>query len=160
MFVIDLKLSKVRRVLIAAAVVFIAVYIAGSVFGGENAGGTPVFASTRVKEYSASNNLERIRFLKEFGWETGAEPLEIEEVIIPEEFGEVYEAYNEIQKTQNLDLLKYKGKTVKRYSYEVKNYPESAENIRANLLVYNGMIIGGDISSTALGGFMHGFAMA
>ena len=30
-------------------------------------------------------------------------------------------------------------------------------SIRANLLVYDGVVIGGDVCSVALDGFMHGF---
>ncbi len=82
------------------------------------------------------------------------------EVIIPAEFDEAYEKYNEIQKKQNLDLSKYSGKRAKRWTYEVKNYP-GYENkkgfIQANILIYDGMVIGGDICSVELNGFMRGF---
>ena len=114
-------------------------------------------ASSKIKAYSAGTNTERINFLKEFGWETGEEPVEITEVIIPTEFNDTYENYNNIQKAQDLDLSKYKGKRVKCYTYEITNYPEKDTEIHANMLVFNGMIIGGDVSSTELGGFMHGF---
>ena len=70
---------------------------------------------------------------------------------------EVYEKYNEIQRSQGLDLRKYKNKRIKRYSYEVKNYPGEIANIRANLLISDGMIVGGDVCSIEIGGFMHGF---
>ena len=53
----------------------------------------------------------------------------------------------------------YKGKRVKRYTYEVTNYPGQASGVRANLLVDGGMVIGGDICSLTLDGFMHGFAL-
>ncbi len=56
-------------------------------------------------------------------------------------------------------MTKYAGKRCKRYSYSVLNYPEEPEDVRANILVYNGKIIGGDVCSLKLDGFMHGFAM-
>lgn len=103
---------------------------------------------------------ERKAFFSQFGWEISEDPVEVKEVIIPKEFDETYEKYNEIQKQQNLDLEKYQGARVKMWSYAVLNYPgyEDIEGIiRGNILVYEGVIVGGDICSTELSGFMHTF---
>ena len=59
-----------------------------------------------------------------------------------------------------MDLSKLKGKKVKRWTYEVTNYPKQTEGVRANLLVLDGKVVGGDIcSNDAANGFMHGFAL-
>ncbi|MDD7216643.1 MAG: DUF4830 domain-containing protein, partial [Oscillospiraceae bacterium] len=82
------------------------------------------------------------------------------EVIIPAEFDRGYEKYNEIQKAQNLDLTPYAGKRAKRWTYNIKNYPGyegDSGTVQANILVYEGAVIGGDICSTELDGFMQGF---
>ena len=100
---------------------------------------------------------QRIAFLAQYGWEVDPEPLEIREVAIPEEFDEVYARYNALQKEQGMDLLPYAGKTCKQWIYKVLNYPRSNEEVRAVMLVYEGQVIGGDISSVALDGFMTGF---
>ena len=105
----------------------------------------------------AETEEQRAQFLAQYGWEIAAEPSEICEVIIPAEFNEVYQTYNAIQKQQEMDLSRYKGKRVKRWTYQVTNYPDHPENVFANLLISNGKVIGGDISSSELGGFMHGF---
>lgn len=97
---------------------------------------------------------ERLAFLSQFGWEVEPEPLEIREIIIPEKFDEVYIRYNELQKEQGMDLLPYAGKTCKQWIYRVLNYPVSGEEVRAVMLVYEGQVIGGDISSVAIDGFM------
>ena len=71
-----------------------------------------------------------------------------------------YEKYNEIQKAQNLDLTPYAGKRAKRWTYNIKNYPGyegDSGTVQANILVYEGAVIGGDICSTELDGFMQGF---
>ena len=68
----------------------------------------------------------------------------------------MYENYNQVQKAQGCDLSKYGGKKCKRYTYVVKNYPDHPENVRANLLVYKNKLIGGDICSLELDGFLHG----
>ncbi len=112
--------------------------------------------------YKATNAEERLSFLSQFGWQVEEEPAEVKEVVIPTEFDDVYNQYNVIQKEQNLDLEKYKGARVKCWSYRVENYPGyegKSDIIRANLLVYNGVVIGGDICSIELSGFMHTFDM-
>lgn len=109
----------------------------------------------------ASTHEERMAFLSQFGWEIQEDPVEVREVIIPEEFDDTYTAYNEIQKNQGFDLTVYAGVRVKRWTYTVKNYTgyENKECIHANVLVYDGLVVGGDICSVELDGFMHGFTM-
>lgn len=100
---------------------------------------------------------ERLTFVAQFGWQTGEEAEEIAEIVIPEEFDEVYIKYNEMQKKQGYDLEKYRGKRCKRYTYAVLNYPDHPDNVRVNLMVLDGKVIAGDVCSTELDGFMHGF---
>ncbi len=106
---------------------------------------------------TAGDSDERIAFLKQFGWDVEEEPVEVTEVVIPETFNSVYEQYNEIQKQQGLDLSKFGGVTCKKWVYQVTNYPKPGESVRATLLVADGKVIGGDISSVALDGFMTSF---
>ena len=79
----------------------------------------------------------------------------MKEVLIPDEFDEVFERYNKIQKEAGMDLSPYHGKRVKCWTYRVLNIPDQGE-VMANLYVYKNKIIGGDISSARLDGFMHG----
>lgn len=106
--------------------------------------------------FVGSTEVQRRAFLKQYGWELGEE-INRGSVRIPDEFDDVYTQYNEIQLKQGFDLRKYAGKEVERYQYPVTNYPGFPDYIRANLLVFQGKIIGGDVSSVALDGFMHGF---
>ena len=71
---------------------------------------------------------------------------------VPNEFDMVYNNYNEIQKEAGYDLSLYKGKECVMYTYEIYNHPFGKCN--ANIIVYKGEIIGGDISSVNLDGFM------
>ena len=47
----------------------------------------------------AATHDERMAFLSQYGWEIDEEPVEVQEVIIPLEFDDTYNAYNEIQKS-------------------------------------------------------------
>ena len=83
----------------------------------------------------------------------------VEELIIPEQFDETYSQYLELQASQGFDLTDYCGKRVKRYTYEITNYPTGESGIQAGLLVYKSTVIGGDVLSAQLGGFIPGLEM-
>lgn len=78
---------------------------------------------------------------------------EISEIFIPEKFDAVYSEYNDIQKQAGYNIEDYKGKKVTKYTYTVSNF-DSDETVIVNVLVYKKSIIGGDISSTELDGFV------
>ncbi len=154
MFVLSVKKRELRYY-IAGFLVFLFAVIGGIISVSQTAS----MPASKVGEVNmrASNAEERIAFFSQFGWEISADPLEVKEVVIPTEFDETYEEYNNLQKSQGLDLEKYKGKRVKMWSYEVKNYPgyEALDGvIHGNILVYEGIVIAGDISSVELDGFM------
>ena len=155
MFVLSFKTSKGKLIILAAV---IAAAVIAAILIPTN---SKKASKSNAINYSAKNDQERIAFLSQFGWKVTSEPLEVSEIIIPNEFDAVYDNYNSIQTAQKLDLTKYRGQRVKRWTYEVLNYPgyESKKGcIHANLLIYNDRVIGGDICSVELNGFMHGFA--
>ena len=80
------------------------------------------------------------------------------EVTVPESFDKIFSSYNEIQKRQGLDLSKYKKKNVTRYTYKITNYDGYDGTVYANILVYRNKVIGGDVCSADVKGFMHGLA--
>ena len=104
-------------------------------------------------------NEDRVNFLSQFGWTVNAEPIEEAQITIPAEFDKVFTGYNEIQKSEGLDLSKYKKKDMMRYTYEVTNYPNYDGRVFANVLVYRNKVVGGDICSAELDGFIHGFTL-
>lgn len=88
--------------------------------------------------------------VKDMGYyDVSENPAEVVEVTIPMQFNAVYERYNNLLKEGGYDLAPYKGKKCKRYTYLIPS-----QNARANILVYNGKIIGGDISSITIDGIM------
>ena len=116
-------------------------------------------AQTELRLKQADDNQARVDFLTGLGWQVSSEPTEVQEVVIPLEFDPVYQNYNQLQKEQGFDLSRYAGYRVKRYSYEVFNHPSGEEYVQANLLVYEKKLVGGDICSLQLDGFMHGLPM-
>ena len=114
-------------------------------------------AQRKVSYQNVYSNSDRIDFIAQFGWNVNQTPIEEIEVTIPAEFDSVYVGYNDIQKNQGLNLAKYKGKEVVRYTYEVTNYEDYEGVVYVNLLVYRNKIVGGDVCSADSAGFIHGF---
>ena len=94
----------------------------------------------------------------EISYETDGKPEEVETVTVPEAFDKVFAAYNELQKEQGLNLSKYRGKEVTRYTFRVTNYEGYEGKVFANVLVYRNRVIGGDVCSADTSGFVHGFS--
>lgn len=147
---------KKRQIKLAALITFVIAMIIILIVLSKN---TIEASKTAALNINASTAEERIAYLSQFGWSVDEEPIEVCEVIIPLEFNDTYARYNEIQKEQGFDLSLYCEKRVKRWTYKVTNYQgyENADCIRATMLVYDGKVIGGDICSIELNGFMHGF---
>ena len=141
---VDLK--KILFILaILAALIVGAIWV----FGGDEDVSTAAPA--------VSNNDGRVAFLKSFGWEVAASPVESSQVKIPKQTTEVFDRYNQLQKSQGYDLTQFAGKNVMRFVYKITNFPGATEPVYATLLVYKNQVIGGDITDTAAGGQIRGF---
>lgn len=128
----------------------------GSAVDMEDAPAEEVSASKeeKISYNKIKTNEDRIAFLGQFGWQVENEPTEEVTVKIPKTFDKVLSSYNELQLHQGLDLTKYSGKEVSRYTYTVTNYPDYSGKVNANIIVYNNRVIGGDICSSDVDGFI------
>lgn len=152
MLIMTTKVDK-RKLIIAAVAVLAAIALL-LLFGGNDSEPTASVSTAPA----ADTNDARVKFLTDLGWDVTASPAEAAEVKIPKESDEVFDRYNELQKSQGYDLTKYAGKKVMRYVYRINNYPDAQEPVYATLLVYKDKIIGGDITNTTPGGKVQGFA--
>lgn len=154
MMIVSAKVSKrkfLTGLLIAAAIIALLVFLCSKAdASGGNMTDDPTAANT------ASDNEQRLAFLRSFGWEVADAPVETQEVRIPEEFNDVFTRYNELQRSQGYDLEPYAGKSVKRYVYRIENHPDGPDHY-ATLLIHKNEIIGGDITGSGEGGRIHGF---
>lgn len=148
MYVKKKSIIFIAAVVAAVIAVTAAVLVAGPLVSPASAGA----------EMPADTNERRVAFLESYGWQVDPEPIENEKVTIPYVFGDVYVNYNALQRKQGFDLSRYRGKHVVRWTYTVKNYPGVPDGVRANILVFDGRVVGGDVCTVALGGFMQGLA--
>ena len=143
-----LNLKKILLILTAAAAVILSLIL---VLGGTSR--TPAPAQGQA----LSGNEARVDFLRDLGWEITETPKETTQVRVPRETSQIYERYNNLQKSQGYDLTQYAGQKVMRYVYEIRNYPGATDPVYATLLISGDQIIGGDITDTGAGGKIRGF---
>ena len=153
MFIKTIKVKK-PNLLAAALLVVIACLLAVVAL--------TAYRFSKKSQYTLGNEAQRQQFLKQMGWEVSGDFDECRQVLIPEQFNEVYEGYNELQKQQGFDLSAYKGKSCDVYTYKFRNYKghEDKDDVRCNLMICDDVLIGGDVSSTELDGFMQGLKNA
>ena len=93
---------------------------------------------------------EYFRVVQKMGYHDVEEiPFEVVEFTVPEEFDAVYTRYNTLLEEGGYSLIPYKGKKCKRYTYLIPS-----ANARANVIVCDGRIIGGDICGITIDGVM------
>ncbi len=148
-----IKFFAVICVSLAALITLIA--FVPAIGGATQTGGT---AGQGEISYDKVKTLEDAGgFLSQFGWEVDATGAKTVKVTLPATFDKVFAGYNELQKRQGLDLSKYRDKEVIRYTFPVTNYQGYEGTVYANVLVYRNRVIGGDLCSADVTGFVTGF---
>lgn len=155
MFIFTAKLHRGRILAVAAA----AVVVCGALVGANVLSGKGAAVATAVSPKGVKTNEDRVAYLESYGWQVSAKPIAVEELAVPEEFDETYQQYLDLQSSQGFDLTEYCGKRVKRYTYEITNYPTGETGVQAGLLIYKNTVVGGDVLSPQLGGFIHSLEM-
>ena len=153
MLIWTMKFDKKKAafwVIMAALVIIGIILLLGARDHGANVNTAGAKTSSAVKTEKA-----RVAYLADCGWSVETPALKEETVLIPKQFNAVFETYNELQKQQGFDLTRYAGKEVKLYTYKVVD-SNLGENVIATLYVSGGNVVGGDVHSTALDGFMCG----
>lgn len=156
MFIYTLKASRLKFFALLISSMAILLTLAAIVPKAEDLG------SVAVVKYDYSNvvtNDDRVDFLEGFGYEVEEIPVDITEVSVPQKFDSVYEKYNDVQRSQGLNLKRYSGKNAIRYTYKILNYKDSKDEVYANVLIYNNNVIAGDVYSMGVNSFLHGFEM-
>lgn len=160
MFIYTVKANTLKfiAVIIAAAAILASVVIVSN----RSEVLTTHAIAQKTKDINYDNIKEeedRIAFLRQFGWEVDGKEVDSVKMKLPVEFDRIMTEYNELQKNQGLDLGKFKGREVERYTYKITNYPDYSGTVYGNIIVYRNRVIGGDICSSDITGFIHGFDM-
>lgn len=155
MFVFSIKASTLKIAAVVCASVVALVVLLTMIPVNEPTAASLMYSETGTYNFTGvKSNDDRVAFLSQFGWEVESTPIEEVKVTIPSEFDKVFVGYNELQKQQGLDLTKYKNKEAMRYTYKITNYPDYEGTVYANILVYRGKVIGGDVCTADVNGFV------
>ena len=138
---------SIKNIVVAFVVLGLAIFLVKSTVGYVSAA-----LGTVTRDDAAA-------FLQDCGWKIKTDG-SCEEIVIPTEFDDVYERYNNLQKKQGYDLSAYRGEAVTKYTFQVLNFTEydgtPCDNAEAHVLVCGGEIIGGDVCSLSISGRMVG----
>ena len=97
----------------------------------------------------------RQAYLHALGWEIDPASEDVRETSVPEALDEMMKDYNTMQREQGFDLTPYLGKPVTVVTYTLAD--ESAEaGALVTLWICDGVVIAGDVHTTAMDGYMHG----
>ena len=123
------------------------------------------FISTRTVAVAAPvNRIESAQDIQTwftgYGLEVDGASITADKVKIPRKWDDSFSAFNGVVQQSGMDLARYKGKKVMRYTYKITNYEGYSEPVYANLLVYKNKVVGGDVCSADPNGFAHGLSKA
>lgn len=126
-----------KKVKIFAAAVFVLALAAAVIFPLSRNGGRRAESAEDVGEHLVSQGIKAVYQSEKA-------------ITIPAEFSEVYSRYNDLQRENGFNLLPHRGHSAVLYTFTLSDLSE------AHVIVCCGEIVGGDISTAALGGEMRG----
>lgn len=149
MLILTVKLPDRKKCILACAAAA-AVLLAAAAFALSRSPGTDALAPADAGIGVCLECLEG------FGWEVDPTPVNTEASVLSTELNTAYLA---LQTEAGFDLSDDLGHAVTRYTFTVLNYPTGEQGILADLLVRDGAVVGGDIRTSDLNGFIHSLNM-
>lgn len=149
MFVLNFKVADSKKAFAIFAVASVAVAIICiicMISVQNNLPDTATCDELGCYSLKCDKNDEQCTFLEQFGL-SSLKITDSCEIAIPTEFNKIYAEYNELQKSIGLDLEKFKGKSVQKVTYELKN----SKTKYAVLLIYKEKVIGGHLTNGEYG---------
>lgn len=113
-----------------------------------------VHVSGGVDAVKLSSIEDAAQYAADLGWTVSRPDMSEQKTVLPETFNAVYREYNALQQRQGYDLQPYAGKAVVIYSLPITDYP-GENGVCISLVTCRGKLIGGDIHSSAMSGFIH-----
>ncbi len=156
MFIYTAKLHRKRIILGAAALVLVCGFLA-TFAGMHSLWGAQSTAATATSPKGLKTNEDRLEYLSQFGWSLSPEAVTVEEIKLPDTFDSSYDEYLAWQAQQGFSLDKFAGKQVKRYTYQISDYPNQ-KNVMISLLIHKNTAIGGEVFLADTGEMLHGLA--
>ena len=97
MVIMTAKVSK-RKILLIGLLIILAVVVLITCLKKSSGSDTPPDTAEEITE--VATNEARVAFLEQFGWEVQTEPVQTQQVRVPEDPSEVFLRYNDLQQSQ------------------------------------------------------------
>ena len=152
MFICSVKATTLRffSVLLLSAVALAGV----TVFATSTDTGAVGAMSEKVSYEGIKTESDRRAFLASFGYEVKSDAESTVDFTLPRSLDAVLLDYNELQKKAGLDLSKYAGKKVTRYTYLLPKQEGYEGNVYANIIVYRSRVVAADLTGVGESGFV------
>lgn len=156
MFVFSLKASKIKYLLsaiICAAVAALVIFLMPDTEHSVTVNGNvSEYESGKIRFDGIKDIDGVIRFAESLGYSVDKASVESAEVKIPSQTDAVLEEYNNLQKSQGFNLMKYKNKKVIRYTFKVTKLPDEQtlpeDDVLLTVILYKDKVAGGDLYFT------------
>lgn len=140
MFLVTLSKSGLRKL---GALAVCGLALAGTVVGINHFLGGSVEASAAVTAPAKIETTQDIgSFFSSFGFEVDLTSATVDKVKIPKKWDDSFAAFNEVVCQSGLDLEKYKGKTVEKWTLLCPGRSSGEEKVYTILLVYREKPVG------------------
>ena len=106
--------------------------------------------------YAVDTAAGRIAYLRALGWTVDPASENVRSQTLPETFDATWQRYNETMRAQGFDLAPYAGQTVTVATYALTDRAAPPGTAIVQLWIHSGVVIGGEIHTTALDGEMRG----
>ena len=104
--------------------------------------------------FSLRSTEGRCAYLASLGLRADPASEELRPVALPARFDALLEDYNALQLAQSFDLRAAAGRTCLCCSYDLVGFPDWDGRVIATLYLFRGRVIGGDVHTAAVDGFM------
>ena len=108
----------------------------------------------RAPASSLRSTKGRCAYLASLGLRADPASEELRPVALPARFDALLEDYNALQLSQGFDLRAAAGRTCLCCSYDLVGFPDRDGRVIATLYLFRGRVIGGDVHTAAVDGFM------
>lgn len=156
MFVCSLKASKLKylfsALICAVVVTFVILLMPDTEHSVSVNGNVSEYEEGKIR-FDGIKDLDGVvKFAESLGFSVDKDSAEAVEVKIPSKADAVLEEYNNLQKSQGFNLMKYKNKKAVRYTFKITELPDEQslpeDDVLLTVILYKDKVIGGDVYFT------------
>ncbi len=156
MFVVSLKASKIK----AFCILFVCIFAFAAVISllpdaGAYLNVNKIEGARELSKINVKTKEGRAEYFEALGYGVDKKEVSEKSEALPESFDAVLSKYNDLQRAQGYDLLKYCGKSLKSYTYTVTSFPDDTKvekgDYLATIICYKNKVVAADLFCVSTG---------